>query len=67
MSANRRFRSKQTQQMADKIKAACPSAVISLKVTGPKGTAFIPSKPGDLPWSTGQSRTKLANYAGIYI
>jgi hypothetical protein len=68
-----RFRAKEARQMAEKIMAAEPTATIELterghlKVTGPGGTAIIPSKPGDNSRNTSLSKRKLARYAGIHL
>lgn len=67
--SQRRFQNKQAKELADRIRSACPSAVIEfnglghLKVTGPAGTAVIPGKP-KFP---AKSRVRLARYAGIYL
>jgi hypothetical protein len=67
--SQRRFQNKQAKELADRIRSACPSAVIEfnglghLKVTGPAGTAVLPGKPK----LHAKSRVRLARYAGIYL
>lgn len=73
MSRKHKMRAKTGKQLAELIRAACPDAVIALtagghlKVTGPAGTAFIPSAPPDTPSARYETRSKLRTYAGIQI
>jgi hypothetical protein len=70
---SQRWRSKEAKEITGRIRAACPDAEITvtakghLKVTGPGGTAILPSKPSNEPGTFGGMRTKLARYAGIHI
>lgn len=73
MSRKHSMRAKSGKQLAELIRAACPDAVIArtrgghLKVTGPGGTAFIPSAPPDTPSARYETRNKLRAHAGITI
>ena len=73
MSRKHQMRAKTGKQLAEKIRDACPGAVIvltgngHLKVTGPGGTAFIPSAPPDTPSARYETRNKLRAHAGIVI
>jgi hypothetical protein len=70
---SQRWRSKEAKEITGRIRAACPDAEITLtarghlKVTGPGGTVYLPSKPSNERGTTGGMRSKLARYAGIHL
>lgn len=70
--SQQKHRARFGKELEQRIRAACPDAVITftasnhLKVTGPGGTAFVPSDPGG-PGIWDKTRAKLRRKAGIII